>query len=52
MEDEEKRKETTKEESYTERRLTVNKLEVYGRQLGGREYKDLSSMNMEMTKSR
>ena len=31
------------------KRLTVNKWEVYGRQMEGREYEDLSSMNMEMT---
>ena len=30
------------------RRLTVNKCEVYGRRMEGREYEDLSSMNMEM----
>ena len=31
------------------RMLTVNTWEVYGRQMEGREYKDLSSINMEMT---
>ena len=39
-----------KRKAKRKRRLTVNKLEVYGRPMEGREYKDLSSMNMQMTK--
>ena len=49
MEDEDKRKKNRrKKKAKRKRRLTVNKWEVYGRQMEGREYEDVSSMNMEM----
>ena len=38
-----------KRKAERKRRLTVNKWEVYVRHMEGREYEDLSSMNMEMT---
>ena len=43
-----KGKNRRKRNAKRKRRLTVNKWEVYGRQMEGREYEDLSSMNMEM----
>ena len=44
-----KEKNRPKRKAKRKRRLTVNKWEVYGRQMEGRDYEDSSSMNMEMT---